>query len=245
MNAINYQDPLQEDSHFQDYLKSKGEALKSSSRQQIQRPQSTHIPALLFVLMIGIVVLGSVALLQYRENQELLSRSKNPEVAGINDDVQKNIVTAYGFSLIFDTPLPEGFSLKQTINPSPYLTDTQAITTTFQAELKDDDKTLLAGIEVSVSEFDNKRTNEEFASLVQSQLGGDYTILSSPVIIPNNYSAISIKHTSPTTDGIDYYTIVTSSNYYSIKVINQVANESKYEDYALTIDSIIQKLYLN
>lgn len=244
MSSVNFKQPLEDDSHFQDYLKSKEETIQK--KDKAKRPQSTHMWALVFVLMVSLVGLGITALLQYQRSQTILAQFESSSVAGVSErtDVQ-NIITAEGFSIILDQPTPEGYELDRSSGPSEYLTELDSVTSSLLAQFDQDEANIISGIEVEVTEYDNALNKTEFADLVLSQLGEDYSKMAGEVEIPKNFSLTHLKNTSETTDGIDYYTAVTSNNYYVIKLYTQTSPFPEYITYTRFSDDLLSGLYLN
>lgn len=245
MSSIDYKQPLEDDSYFQDYLKSKAETLKKTN--QATRPQSSHMWALIFVLMISLVGLGITALLQYQNTQQLLARYETADVAGANEgSIQiQNIITAEGFSIVLDEPTPEEYKLNRSTEISKFVPEIQSTTTSLIAPIDVSGVTVQSGISVEVTEYDNKLTKEEFAEQVAQQLGEDYVVIGDEVSIPKDYSVTKIKNNGATTDNIEYYTTVTSSNYYVIKVYMQTAQFPELISNTRFSDTLLQNVYLN
>lgn len=243
MSNINYKQPLEDDAFFQEYLKSKEEVLKKKNKAT--RPQSTHMWALVFVLMVSLVGLGITALLQYRNTQELLAQYSN--VAGVSDTQNvQNIITAEGFSIVLKEETPDEYVVSRTSDTSEYVEDVLSVTTALVAELESTDgQPVKAGIEVEVIEYDNRLNQQDFAELVAQELGEDYDIIAGDISLPKDYAASIIKNTSETSNGINYHTAVTSSNYYVIKVYTQTSPFPELVSHTRFSDTLLSNLYLN
>jgi hypothetical protein len=243
MSSINYKQPLEDDAHFQEYLKSKEATLRKKNKAS--RPQSTHMWALVFVLMVSLVGLGITALLQYRETQVLLAQYS--DVAGVSDVQEiRNTITAEGFSIVLDEETPEGYVVTRSTGESDFVEGVTSVTTSFLAELENDQgDTVLSGIEVEVIEYDNRLNQSDFAESVVEELGENYSIVAGEIELPKDFAASIIRNTSDTTDGIDYHTAVTSSNYYVIKVYTQSSPFPELVTYTRFSDSLLGNLYLN
>jgi len=229
------------------------ESFLSSKENIIKQRLNSHSPenkvkskswALVFVLMLSLIVMGTYTLLQSRHNDRELAALKRERVAGVLEENTQNIVTADGFSLVLNQSTPKAFEIGRQTGKFEFLENTEATTTKFLAKPTKGGQELLTGIEVSVAEYDNQLDNKSFSQKVLAKLGSSYEIKSEDVNLPKDFKVtkIQIKNDPESTA---YYSAVTQDNYYLIKIYNQTSKYSDLNELSRFSDSLLQNLYLN
>jgi hypothetical protein len=245
MPAFDFKQPIQRDKQFEEFVRTKEESLKRKLSPR-KPSQDRHMWALVSILMLSLIGLGVFALIQKQDNERQIAALKSKGVAGVNESVENpmaNIITAEGFSLVLKQPAPKGFQLDRRSSSFEYLANKTAVITSFLANQKVEGKEVISGIEVSVSEYDNKLDRKAFDKQVVEKLGPDFEIKSEDINIPNDFKLSKIQSKNP--ENISYYTTVTSNNYYVIKVYNQTAKYSEFSEISRFTDSILETIYLN
>lgn len=242
MSKIDFQQPLDNDKYFQEYLKSKEQSLKSKTKTE--HPKQSHMWAVIFVLMLSLVSLGVLSLYQYRELQ--IEQSRTSGVAGISESGRvDNIISADGFSLKMDESTPSSFKIEREASTSRFNPDVPQVTTSIIATLEKGNQDIRSGITVNAAEYDNKMDRVSYAKQVQKSLGPDYITSSENISIPKDVKISKITKNNPSPVDPTYYVAVTSNYYFVINVTNETAPDSEFVEITRFTDKMINSIYLN
>jgi hypothetical protein len=238
--------PIQESDEFGNYVKKTEQNLKQ--RINPKTPKTSHpnsyLWAVVFILMLSLIGLGTFSIVQKQKTDQELATLRNQKVAGANENLNvKNIIAADGFSLVMSQATPNQFKLTRQTEPFGFLPDKIAVKTSLLAKIPADGKDQISGIEVSVSEYDNKLDRQAFDQVVIEKLGKDYNLKSDDINIPNNFKISKIQ--AQASDGVAYYTAVTTANYYVIKIYTQTSKNNDLAEINRFTDSMLENLYLN
>jgi len=207
---------------------------------------SGHIWALVFVLMSSLIGLSvySVTLIQQQQQQiAAFEQEKIAEVAGAREDLEaKNVVTAEGFSLVFNNQSPQGFENSSTKMPSKFVEGQEAVVTSYQFAKISNGEQFLSGISTEVVQFDNKLSREDFSAKVAKIMGDSYTVSSESLTVAKNIVLTKINGNKP---GVDVYTAVTADNYYVITLFTQTKSIPGLDEVNNFTDTMLTSLYLN
>lgn len=245
--------------NLSDYLKQKEKEIQEKidkpkaqpSQKSNQNGASWSLLAVVF-LVFCLVGLGlySVATIKEKETEISQARDQAGQVAGVNEDKEDTSsrikpISAEGFSIAPAKVSPtQDFKQSSTNQDSPFLEDRSSTVTKYLATIQNDGKELKSGIEIYVTEYDNRHSQAEFDQLVATSLGSDYEVISSRDIQVQDHKLTKIKK-SPDTEKINYYTTVTTDNYYVIKIYKETEGLDKYEEINNFTNSILDNLYLN
>jgi hypothetical protein len=242
MSKIDFQQPLDNDKYFQEYLKTKEQTLKSKTKAQ--HPRQSHMWAIIFILMISLVSLGVLSLYQFRELQ--IEESRNRSVAGVNENAKvDNIISADGFSIRIDEQTPNSFQIDRKTGISSYNPNVPQVSTSIIATVEKGNQILKSGVTIDAVEYDNKNDRLAYTRVVQKVLGADYIISSENITIPKDIRVSKITKNNPSKTDPTYYVAVTSNYYFVINVTNETSIDPEFVEVTRFTDRIIDNLYLN
>jgi len=230
------------------YLEEKEKAIK----QQMQPSKSTRREnsfawIFVFALLISLIGLGTYTLTEGKKNKELLSELEGKtQVLGASDDKTKpsTPISGYGFSILPDSQPPQEFKLTRKTQKSAILKDRSEVVTGYLATLNKDGSNHLSGVEITVLEYDNRFNQEQLSNQLTTYLGSDYEVKAKDILIPRNLKVWKIEKKGRS-ENISYFTLVTTENYYIIKVYNETSRYPELSEISKFTDTILQKLYLN
>jgi len=231
---------------FQTYLHQREYQLRRSLEKRPYRSGGTYTWLLIFILMGSLVAISVYSVVQIQNQQQkiaALQQENKAQVAGVREDSEaKNIITGDGFSIVLNTQTPEGFVKNRLKTTSSYLTERESVLTSFSVK----EKEILLGIDVEVTQYDNKLSREDFTKLVLTKITAKPNtkaqISPQSVSIPQN-----IVLTPITVEGsfIEYYTAVTADNYYVIRLYPATKENSLSTEVNTFVGTFLQNLYLN
>lgn len=195
----------------------------------------------LFIVLVVITIfsINSYFSIKHNENKEL---SNTPVVAGADDKMVK-YVSGDSFSFVFSGGYPGEYILKSNTNEVlNFFEDKILKKSSFTAILNDGGESLETGIVIYTRESDGL-DNEQFSKSIEKNLGSDYKITSTNIPTPGGFNLTKIS--TPDLQDEVYYTLVTSENYYLIKIINETIHDTKYQILTNFTDNLIEQLYLN
>lgn len=243
--TFNFQSEFKEKNEiFRQYLKSKEKAIKSKFFTGNSQNNQSKSWILVFVLMMGIVSLGSYSLNQNKEKNIQSTNIKNQGVAGVYEDKSQNIITGDSFSLVLTQKTPKGFDLQVKKSVANKITGKNSTVTSFLAKQNKGGQELQTGIEGWVNEYDNKMDKTIFEDFVLSKLGGEYEIKSRDINLPKDIKITKLESKNGNKDLV-YYVTVTNENYYIFKLYNQTSKYPELNEQSRFTDTFLQGLYLN
>jgi hypothetical protein len=240
---FNFTEPVKEAEDLTRFLETKQQSVKSKLSQK-QGGANGHAWIIIFVLIFSLIGLGVYSVLKNRENENQIASLKNQTGANTPEENTKNIITADNFSLILNTPTPSNFAIKRQVLPSPFLDGKEVVQTSFLGANTKTGQELFSGIEVQISEFDNKMDKTLFEETVLTKLGEKYEVKSRDVSLPKNIKVTQIQQKNDNLDET-YYITVTEDNYYIIKIYNQSSRYPEFNSTTKFTESLLPNLYLN
>lgn len=217
-----------------------------------QNNSAIIIMVILIVCLIGLCGFTTYQIYRY-ENKINPNQSSNqikPEIN--NQDLSLipsaiTIIPADGFSFVLDNPIPKGFVKKSEKGNFDWIKDKKSSIGSYLSVDEIDTENLTNGVVVYSAEFDNKYSVQEFAKQVSTILGegfiDSFSNTQEQISLPNNTILYKISPKN-TREQITYYTTVTATNYYVIKIYTQGKNTS-IGDKADYSQKILTKLRLN
>jgi hypothetical protein len=241
---FNFTQPIIEADNLNQYLDEKEKAIKANLATAKKTHSNGRAWILVFVLLLSLIALATYTLVKNRENENQIAALKNQTSTSTTDPSTQNIVTADNFSLVLNTPTPDNFTMDRKVITSPYLDNQTAVQVDFTGKNNKAGQDLISGIEVQVSEYDNKLDKTAFEQLVLSKLGDKYEIESTNISLPKNIMAAKIQQKDGNLDDT-YYVAVTQDNYYVIKLYNEASRYSEFDDVSSFTNTLLPNLYLN
>jgi hypothetical protein len=230
------------------YLEEKEKAIKQQMLpNKSQRKENSFAWLFVFALLISLIGLGTLTLSESRKNKELLSELENKsQVLGTSDEKKEvtNPISGYGFSILPDTTPPQDFEMSRKTQDSQLMKDRSEVVTDYLASFNREGSEQLSGVSITVLEYDNRFNQEQLSSQLVTYLGSDYEIKAKDILIPRNLKVWKIEKKGRT-ENISYFTLVTTENYYIIKVYNETSKYPELSEISKFTDTILQKLYLN
>lgn len=209
-----------------------------------QNNSAIVIMVILIMCLIGLCSFTIYQIYKYENKLNTNQRiDQNVNTNSTTNNENTTIITADGFSFVLDNPIPKGYTKKTEKTDFEWIKNKKSFVNSYTSTDEIDTEILTNGIVVSSVEFDNKYSTQEFAKVVVNQLGSDFSTSTDQVFLPNNITAYKINSKNPR-EKITYYTVVTATNYYVIKVYTQGigTNISEKADYA---QKILTKIRLN
>ena len=199
-----------------------------------------------FVVIISLVAIALVGLCGYSVWQLIESNKKIDQAAAQKKlEVDKSIiVSGESFSLVMAANPPVKFNKVSTQSKMDFLEAKKSTLTTYQYSFEKDGDEKLAGIEVNNTEYDNKLSQDSFTIKYLESLGSEYILSSEKTFLPRGFFTNKIIPKS-NPDNVAFYPVVSSNNYYIIKIINQAQNNSDLADVSKFVDGLINEIYLN
>jgi hypothetical protein len=240
-NKFDFKQPYQSGEDFDTYIKETEYHLKNRIDSKTAH---SNLITLVAILTIGLISLGGYVFWQMRDNESKLSDLQQKKVAGIQESTPQNIFSGEGFSIVLKNNTPNGFKSEKISVDFPYIKGKKGVETTYASKQAIGSSSVTNSISIVSSENDNKYDTKKFSELVISSLGKDYEVKSEDISIPKNLKLTKIQKIGDS-DEINYYTTVTSDNYYVIKVVNESKNYPELDEYTKFTDSFLEGLYLN
>lgn len=230
-----------QNSSFDVFLKNQEAGLKSRLETK-PSPASSQLWLLVSIMMLSVISLGVYTLYQKQTTERQIAQLKNQQVAGVQE-VSNTVIGADGFSLVLKNPAPEAFKLDRRTVPFEFIPNKIASATRYVARVNRDNNELISGIEVVVSEYDNRLTEADFNKAVALKLGVDWVQKETDVTIPKEIKLTKFTSSKNQTDEV--YTALTTDNYYLIKIYNQTTKYTDLAELSRFSDGILDYLYLN
>jgi len=231
---------------LQSYVQKREYEVRRNLEKRPARTGMGHVWVLVFILMSSLIGLSvySVTLIQEQQQEIAALQQENiAEIAGAREDIEaKNVITADGFSLVFNLESPQGFSSLEDKSPSRFLDDRDAVTTSYQFARITNGEEFISGISVEVAQFDNRFSREEFSARVVEVLGDTYSVSDESVIAPKS---IALQRIDGGDAGVNIYTAVTADNYYVITLYTQTQGLHGLDEVNTFTDTMISSLFLN
>ncbi|MEM1311899.1 MAG: hypothetical protein AAGF07_00340 [Patescibacteria group bacterium] len=240
---FNFTEPVNESKSMNEFL----EAKKNSVRRSLKNNQNktNYAWIVVFILLLSLFFLAGYSYYRNLESEKQIDSLKTQtNTQQLNQDDVQNIVTGDNFSLVLNRPTPANFRLERNVTESQFLEDLTTVKTNFTSSNVKDGQELISGIEVQISEYDNKLDKSLFEETVLTKLDTGYEIVTRDVILPKNTKVTQIQRKDMTEDEV-YYITVTEDNYYIIKVYNQAARYPEFEETTEFTESLLPSLYLN
>ncbi len=231
-----------QNSNFDSFLNNQEEALKYKLESK-PNPASNQLWLLVSVLMLSVIGLGVFTLYQKQNTEKQIAALKNQQVAGVKESDDKVIIGADGFSLVLKTPAPDAFKLDRRSVPFEFIPNKIASATRYVARINRDNRELISGLEIVVSEYDNKLTSEDYNKTVIQKLGSGWVQQETSITLPKDIKLT--KYSNPNVQSDEIYTALTADNYYLIKVYNQTVRYPDLAEISRFSDGILDYLYLN
>lgn len=230
------------------YLEEKEKAIKQQMQpSKTNRRENSFAWLFVFALLISLIGLGTYTLTESKKNRELLSDLETKtQVLGASDDKTKASIpiSGYGFSILPDNQPPQEFKLNHKTQKSSIFKDRSEVVTSYLASVNKEGSDHLSGVEITVLEYDNRLNQEQLSNQLVTFLGSDYEVKAKDILIPRNLKVWKIEKKGRS-ENISYFTLVTTENYYIIKVYNETSKYPELSDISKFTDTILQKLYLN
>ena len=240
---IDFQQAVEaQNSSFDSFLKNQEKDLKNKMQPEI-RQSSNQLWLLVSVLMLSIIGLGVFTLFQKQNSEKQIAQLKNQSVAGVQETNGNVIIGAEGFSLVLKSPAPQAFKLDRRTVPFEFIPNKTASASRFVARINRDSKELVSGVEIVVSEYDNKLNLEDYNKSVVSKLGSEWTVKDTLATLPKSIKLT--KYISSINPNDEIYTALTADNYYLIKIYNQTTKYADLAELSRFTDGILDTLYLN
>ena len=241
---FNFAQPVKEAESLKQFLEEKENAVKASLSSENKIKKGSRAWILVFVLMISLISLATYTLLKNRENERQIAVLKSQTTTTTPEGQSKNIVTADNFSLILPTTTPDNFALERKNISFTFLDNKNGVQVNFTGKNTKAGQELVSGIDIQISEFDNKMDKTTFVQQVLAKLGDKYELKLGDVTLPKDIKVSKIQPKDGTQDQI-YYVTVTEDNYYVIKVYNQAQRYAEFENVSKFTESLLPSLYLN
>lgn len=240
---FNFKQPLINASYFQQYLKAKEEVIRKALMSKKKRSLTEGVLwFLVAVLCLSLGALGYISYGKYEEGRSISQQTAaQPQVAGVLEEMPKNIISGDNFSILTNQKTPEGFTLTKKEEKSSFL-DKASLSSEFLVRKNKDGKELTSGLKISSVQFDNKLDKKGFDELVISKLGADFSLKSQDINLPNNIKLSKIE--SDQSNQV-YYTAVTSNYYYVIQISQETSAFPEFEEINKFVESFLGGLYLN
>jgi len=240
---IDFKEAVQaQNTNFDSFLKNQEDALKTKL-EAAPNPAPNQLWLLVSILMLSIIGLGVFTLYQSQTTEKQIAALKNQQVAGVSEDDGRVIIGAEGFSLVLKSTPPDSFKIDRRTIPFEFIPNKIASATRYVSRINRDNRELISGIEVVVSEYDNKLTTEDFNKTVVEKLGAGWVVQETNVTLPRGIKLT--KYTNQNVQSDQIYTALTADNYYLIKVYNQTTRYPDLAEISRFSDSILDSLYLN
>jgi hypothetical protein len=203
-------------------------------------------PSWFFVITLFLITVA-LAVFVFESNSQLsnlknqltdLQNNDNQSSSNISQQLPYPPITAYGFTILPQLRPPLQFESKRELGQSRFFENREMVKSSFLFEYN----ALSSGVVVEVVEYDNRLNLEEFAELVATTLGQGFSSSQETVLLPDNIQLMKVK--SEKAD-IDYYTSVTTENYYFITIYKQTKQLQEFEEVNQFTDTILGSLYLN
>jgi hypothetical protein len=227
---------------FDEFLKNQEASLQQRLQPEVHKP-SSQLWLLVSILLISIIGMGVFTLYQKQITDRQIAQLKNQSVAGVQENSGNIIIGADGFSLLLKSNPPSAFKLDRRSVPFEFIPNKVASGTRFIARINREGQELISGIEVTVAEYDNKLTLEDFNLAVAKNLGSDWLEKGEATTLAKDIKAT--KYTNSKLPTNEVYTALTADNYYLIKVYNQTTSYPDLSELSRFTDGILDTLYLN
>lgn len=235
-----------EQDNLQGFLNRKEQEIKTKLNQQ--RKQAKIINwVMLGVLTVSLVSLSALYFFQTKENNSRLAQARNrlQQIAGMIDDDPESservpAITGDSLAIRPEVLPPNEFIKFSNEVEFRFLNNKKAMETSFTAKMINNNQELKSGVKIQVVEYDKRYSSRTFADLILAELGDDFEIKSRSISIPKNFLLTKI-----TSQEKEFYTGVTTDNYYLIEIFRETEGISKYQEINEFTDSILQNLYLN
>ena len=89
--------------------------------------------------------------------------TKKSQVAGIQDNLVKNIISGDNFSLVLNEKTPDGFEMTKKSTQSPFFEQKNVVNFSFVKKIPNSSSEFL-GIQIVTSEYDSKLDQKTFAN---------------------------------------------------------------------------------
>jgi hypothetical protein len=196
-----------------------------------------------FAIIVSIIAISLAGLCGYTIWQ-LIDSNKNAEKAVLEKkSIVDNSIIISGemFSIVLKSNPTVKFS-KESMPTKIEILENKKSTTTQYITTLGNNKT--AGVEITNTEYDNKLSQDSFNNKYFENLGLDYDISSEKTFLQRGFFTNKIiPKNNP--DNIAFYPVVSSNNYYIIKTINPLKNDTKNAEVSKFVDDLITEIYLN
>lgn len=192
----------------------------------------------LVIITILFLSLGSLVGFSYWQWNS--GKTRKSEVAGIQDNSVKNIVSGDNFSLVLNEKTPDGFEMTKKNIQSLFFEQKNVVNSSFVKKISNSTGETTLGIEIITSEYDSKLDQKGFATKIKENLGNDWNILSEDINLPGQVLLSKIQKKDKSQS---YYTTATKNYYYVISILTQ--NKPEYAESNRFVESLLPNLNLN
>lgn len=206
-------------------------------RKQKQAKKKNRIFNLVIITILFLSLGGLVGFSYWQWNS---GKMKKSEVAGIQDNLVKNIVSGDNFSLVLNEKTPDGFEMTKKSIQSPFFEQKNVVNSSFVKKIPSSNGETALGIEIITSEYDSKLDQKGFANKIRENLGNDWNILSEDINLPGQVLLSKIQKKDKSQS---YYTTATKNYYYVISILTQ--NKPEYAESNRFVESLLPSLNLN
>jgi hypothetical protein len=211
---FDFQKALQPESAFDEFVSIKEKDIKNQLSTQSKKKPAHYFWWILLVLLLIVAVYGAVFLgyKYYISRQNTPTNVKTLSTKADPESLPGSIVSGDSFSILLDKASPNGFSLEKKLSETGFLPDKKSVVSTYSKILNDKN----VGIEIAVSEYDNKFDRDTFDTQILKYIGADAELVNKNTPLKKNQLATKISLKS--NQNQIYYSTVTVNNYYLIKV---------------------------
>ena len=192
----------------------------------------------LVIITILFLSLGGLAGFSYWQTN-IGKNNKKSQVAGIQDNLVKNVISGDNFSLVLNEKTPDGFEMTKKSTQSPFFEQKNVVNSSFVKKIPNSGDTVL-GIQIITSEYDSKLDQKTFAGKTRENLGNDWEILSENINLPGEVLLSKIQKKDKSQS---YYTTVTQNYYYVISILTK--NKPEYTETNRFVETLLPNLNLN
>ncbi len=238
---FDFQKALEPKSVFEDFVVTKEKEIRDRINTKSTRSNTLSLWWFVLVLLLIALLCGGVYLGYKYISTQTSSKTKTTQVAKKTDSesIPSNIVSGDGFSLLLNTPTPEGFvSEKKTVEASA-ITGKIATNSSFNKTIGDQKY----GLEVTTSGYDNKFDRDGYDLQVLKYLGTGSQLKDKNITLRKNITASKIV--TENAPNITYYTIVTVNNYYLVKISRAPESSPNSSTTNKFIDELLASINLN
>jgi hypothetical protein len=203
-------------------------------------------PSWFFVVALFLITIALAGFVYQSSSQLTNLKSQLSDLQTVQDQTFSNSsqqliyspVTAFGFTILPQLRPPQAFESNREQLVSSFFPGRESVKSSFLYTTN----SLRSGISVEVTEYDNISNLDEFAELVATTLGEQYSSSQNTILLPDSIQLMKINSDQ---ENIDFYVSVTTENYYFLTIYKQTKDIPEAEEVNQFTNTILGSLYLN